>query len=132
MADTRTLQPREKEELQDEGTRPGPVFRPDVDILERQNEFLVYADLPGADESSVDVRIDKGKLTLDARLGTEPDPKWNEVHSEYRWGSYHREFRVSDDIDAAGVSAKMKDGVLELHLPKTAATQPRTIPITSA
>ncbi|NNL87159.1 MAG: Hsp20/alpha crystallin family protein, partial [Myxococcales bacterium] len=41
-------------------------------------------------------------------------------------------FRVSDDIDAAGVSAKMKDGVLELHLPKTAEVQPRSIPITSA
>jgi HSP20 family protein len=44
-------------------------------------------------------------------------------------GSYHREFRISDGIDANGVSAKMHNGVLELQLPKSAQHRPRTIPV---
>jgi len=129
MTQSETLATKQKEELEGEGVRPGPVFRPDIDILETKEGFVVYADLPGADESSVDVRIDKGMLTLDARLGTQPDETWNAIHSEYQWGSFHREFRVHDDIDVAGVSAKMQDGTLELRLPKTAEVQPRAIPV---
>lgn len=129
MTETQALQAREKQELQGEGTRPGPIFRPDVDILERADGYVIYADLPGVDDRSVDVRLDKGTLTLDAQLATRPDPSWSPLHAEYRYGSYRREFRISDDIDADGVSAHMRNGVLELHLPKSAASQPRAIPV---
>lgn len=129
MSETQTLQARQKQELQGEGTRPGPVFRPDVDILERADRYVIYADLPGVDEKSVDVRVERGTLSLDARLATDPDSGWTPLHSEYRVGSYHREFRISEDIDARGVSAKMRNGVLELHLPKSPERQPRTIPV---
>lgn len=123
------LQARDKQEVQGESTRPGPVFRPDVDILEQGDAYVVYADLPGVDEGSIDVRLDRGSLTLDAQLATAPESDWRPLHSEYRFGSFHREFRISDDIDAGAVSAKMRDGVLELHLPKTAEHQPRAIAV---
>ena len=129
MRNDETLATREKRELEGEGTRPGPVFRPDIDILERGDEFVIYADLPGADEGSLDVRLDRGTLTLDARLASLPDEGWRPLHSEYRLGSYHREFRISEDIDDRRVSARVSDGVLELHLPKSAQRQPRTIPV---
>ena len=121
------LQAREKQELQAEGTRPGLVFRPDIDILERSDGFVIYADMPGVDESSVDVRLEKGTLSLDARLTALPGPGWTPLHMEYRLGSYHREFRISEDIDANRVSAKLHNGVLELYLPKSAERQPRSI-----
>ena len=54
------------------------------------------------------------------------------VYGEYRSGGYHREFRISEDIDPAGVSAKMKDGVLELLLLKSKERQPRQIAVTGA
>lgn len=129
MSDTRALEAREKQELQEEGTRPGPVFRPDIDILERSDAFTIFADLPGVDEQSVDVRLEQGTLTLDAQLATQPESDWTPIHSEYRLGSYHREFRISDDIDVGGVSAKMRHGVLELHLPKSAKRRPRAIAV---
>jgi len=122
-----TLQAREKQELPEESTRPGVVFRPDIDILENQDGYVIYADLPGVDDKSVDVRLDRGTLTLDARLATMPDPSWAPLHAEYRFGSYHREFRISEDIDPAGVAAKMHNGVLELVLPKSAERRPRAI-----
>ncbi len=131
MADTKALEHREKHELQEEGTRPGPVFRPDVDVLERPDGFVIVADLPGADEQSVQVRFENGTLTLDAQLATHPGEGWTPLHTEYRVGSYHREFRVSDDINADGVSAKMRNGVLELQLPKAAERTPRQIAVQS-
>lgn len=124
-----TLQAREKQELPEESTRPGFVFRPDIDILENRDGYVIYADLPGADDKSVDVRLDRGTLTLDARLETVPESSWTPLHAEYRFGSYHREFRISEDIDSAGVSAKMHNGVLELVLPKSAARRPRAIQV---
>lgn len=120
---------RDKQALDREGTRPGPVFRPDVDIMEVGDAYLVYADLPGADEDSVEVELEKGRLTLDARLATLPDGDWSPVHLEYRLGGYHREFQVSDDIDPGEVSARMQNGVLELRLPKSDRHRPRSIPI---
>jgi HSP20 family protein len=125
------LQAREKQELPEESTRPGAVFRPDIDILENHDGYIIYADLPGADDKSVDVRLERGTLALDARLATVPDPSWTPLHAEYRLGSYHREFRISEDIDSAGVSAKMQNGVLELVLPKSAERRPRAIQVQS-
>lgn len=129
MSETNTLQTTQKQELQGEGTRPGPVFRPDIDILEGKDRFVIYADLPGVDDSSVDVRLERGTLTLDAQLATLPDTGWSPIHAEYRLGSYHREFRISDEIDASGVTARMSNGVLELVLPKSVERQPRSIPV---
>lgn len=123
------LETREKESLAQEGTRPGPIFRPDVDILERQDGYLIYADLPGVDERNVHVGLEQGVLTIDAELATAPDPAWNPIHVEYRFGGYHRQFRLSNEIDATRVSASMRDGVLELRLPKAAEHQPRRIEV---
>lgn len=151
----REIEAREKSELTTEGTRPVPVFRPDVDILEQSDAFVIHADMPGANEDTVDIRLDNGVLTLEGRLVSEevdvtPSEDGGEAadgmeasaepsaptpvvrHAEYRVGSYRREFRLSKDIDASAVSARMKDGVLELRLPKTAEMQPRRIAVEAA
>ena len=64
-----TLQAREKQELPEESTRPGFVFRPDIDILENHEGYVIYADLPGADDKSVDVRLDRAQLRAVELLG---------------------------------------------------------------
>ena len=58
-----------------------------------------------------------------------PDPGWTPLHTEYRIGAYHRQFRIGEGIDASRVSASMKNGVLELVLPKSAEQQPRQIEV---
>ncbi len=125
------LEVRQKQAVECEQTRPGPVFRPDVDIVERPDEFLVMADLPGADDQSVSVRLENGVLAIDARPAHEPDPGWNPVYTEYRLGGYHREFSLSEGIDADRVTARMRDGVLELQLPKVERAKPRSIEVRS-
>jgi len=125
----RELETREKQVVAQEGTRPGLVFRPEVDILERGDAYRIYADLPGVDEQHVHVRLEGGVLSLDAALATAPEASWTPLHQEYRFGGYHREFRLSDEIDSEKVAASMRDGVLELTLPKTARHQPRQITV---
>lgn len=129
QSESAVLQPRQKQALQPEGTRPGNVFRPDIDIVERPDAFVIHADLPGVDERAVEVRLEQGILSLDAQLATLPESGWRPLHTEYRIGAYHREFRISEDIDSNAVSANMRNGVLELRLPKTARRQARTIAV---
>jgi HSP20 family protein len=126
---TREIETREKQEIEREQTRPGIVFRPDVDIVERAGEFLVTADLPGVDEQHVDVRLENGNLAIHADLAVEPEPEWQPIYGEYRVGSYYREFALSDRIDVNEIKASMKDGVLELHLPKAEKHRPRSIEV---
>ena len=126
---SREIETREKQEVEREQTRPGIVFHPDVDIVEKTGEFLVTADLPGVDEQHVDVRLDKGLLAIRAELAVEPEPEWRPLYDEYRLGSYYREFALSDQIDLDAIKASMKDGVLELHLPKVEKHRPRSIEV---
>jgi HSP20 family protein len=120
-----------KQPMRGEGTRPGPVYRPDADILERAEEYLVLIDLPGADEQSVQVRFDKDVLTIEASPASAVEPAWTPRHVEYQPGAYAREFRIADGIDVEAIRASLKNGVLELHLPKTGRRRPRTIQITA-
>jgi HSP20 family molecular chaperone IbpA len=129
MANRTEIEVREKEAVPREGTRAGLSFRPDVDILESPDEFLVCADLPGVGEDGVSVELHEGELSIDARLTVEPEPAWRPLHQEYRLGGYHRRFRLSDRVDAQRISAEMRDGVLTLHLPKAARHRPRQIEV---
>jgi HSP20 family molecular chaperone IbpA len=125
------LRSREKQAIARETTRPGPVFRPDVDIVERAEEYLVTADLPGVGTDGVQVRLEDGVLSIEATPGFEADPAWTPVVAEYLSGAFYREFTLSDRIDTSHITARMRDGVLELHLPKAEAHQPRRITVTS-
>ena len=126
---TTALQTQEKPTVEREGTRPGPVFRPDVDIVERADEFFVTADLPGVDEANVRIHLEGGVLAIDADPAIQTDPAWTPLYAEYRSGGYHREFRLGDAVDGERIQASMRDGVLQLHLPKTERHRPRQIPV---
>jgi HSP20 family molecular chaperone IbpA len=126
------MQSRHKQAATREGTRPGWIFRPDVDIVEHPDEFVVSADLPGVDESGVDVQLEDGVLSIDAKLAVLPDPGWRPVYGEYRMGGYRRSFEVGESVDATKIRAEMRDGVLTLHLPKAERHKRRQIPVSGA
>jgi HSP20 family molecular chaperone IbpA len=126
---TQELEPRAKRAVEREPTRSGPWFRPDVDILERADEFVVVADLPGVDEKHLNVRLEDGVLFLEATPESDPDAGWTPLHLEYQTGGYQREFAISERIDAGKIHATLRDGVLELRLPKLDRHRPRTIQV---
>jgi HSP20 family molecular chaperone IbpA len=121
-----------RQPVREEGTRPGPVYRPDADILEQAEEYVVLVDLPGADESSVQVRFEKELLSISAKPAAAPEPSWVPRHVEYQPGGYAREFRIAEGIEVDGIRAALRNGVLELHLPKTQRRRPRTIDVSAA
>jgi HSP20 family protein len=100
-----------------------------VDILEKQDELLLLIDLPGARPDGIDIRFENGTLTVHARVEPRQAERRAWLLREYGVGDFHRSFDVSEQVDAAAISAEVADGVLTLHLPKTPASQPRRIEV---
>ena len=114
-----------------ERTRCGECFSPNVDIIERGDELLVLADVPGARGDAIDVNFEDGMLEIHAPVPPRQDGE-SFLLREYGVGDYYRSFRVSEAIDAAKITADFADGVLTLRLPKAAALKPRKIAVNTA
>ncbi|HEV3299073.1 MAG TPA: Hsp20/alpha crystallin family protein [Planctomycetaceae bacterium] len=102
------------------GAGERPVYRPAVDIVDAPNEMVVLADVPGVDETHLDITLDKNVLTI---RGTVEPPAFEEhtsLRTEFGVGDFERTFTLSDDVSREGIEASVKDGVLQLKLPKTA------------
>ncbi len=122
-----------KSETQDlrsaESTRGGLCFRPYVDILEKPDELVVLADVPGAKGEEIDIDFEDGLLTIYARVAERQPGETQFLRREYGVGDFYRTFRISEAIDARAISAECADGVLTLHLPKSEAAKPRKIAV---
>lgn len=112
---------------QSERTRGGRVYRPNVDILEKPDELLVLADMPGVKGSEIDIRFEDGELTIHGQAASRQADDTRYLLQEYGVGDFYRTFRVSEHIDSTTINAEYKDGVLMLHLPKVEAAKPRRI-----
>jgi HSP20 family molecular chaperone IbpA len=101
-----------------------------VDIYEDNRGLVVVADLPGVEPSSVDVRVERGLLTIQAPAGTPitGQPQYR----EYELTGFFRQFQLPEEIDAAQIAADLKHGVLTLHLPRVERHQPRRIQVRGA
>lgn len=132
MTDKQELQVREKKELKQEGeaTREGPMFRPDVDIFERENALVMVADVPGSANDKIELDLQDSTLSLTAEI-TPVDTKWKPIYLEYEIGHYVRQFRIGQIVDMSKISAQVKDGVLTVTLPKIEKALPRKIEVTS-
>lgn len=129
--DTKELQLADKQEVEarnGEPTREGPVFVPEVDIIEEHDQITLRADLPGVKRENVEIDVREGVLSLTATQAPVPEG-WQRLHSEYEVGGYTRRFTLGERIDQAKIKAEMKDGVLTLVLPKAEEHKPRKIAI---
>lgn len=108
---------------------PPRTFIPAADVFETADEYRLLADMPGVSQEDLDVTLEKNILTL--RGGRpEPAPKgFTPAWREYESGRYERTFALPDEIDRERIEAKLRDGVLELHLPKARFAKPRKIEI---
>jgi len=130
MADTMTRKQTEGELAQPESTRGGRVFVPNVDILEKDDEMLVLADVPGAKAQSIDITYEQGILSFHAKVEPrQAEGRTNFLLREYAVGDYHRSFRLGKEIDPAGIKAEIRDGVLALHLPKAEPARKKQIKV---
>ncbi len=100
-----------------------------MDILERAEELVVLADVPGAAGDGIDVDFEEGTLTIHAKVEPRQPEETEYLVHEYGVGDYYRTFRVSEAIDAGKITAEYADGVLTLHLPKAESSKPRKIDV---
>ncbi len=121
---------RTKQELAgEERTRPGRVYVPDIDICETTDSLWLWADMPGVDEQSVEVKLADGVLSIEGRVSLEDYANLTPVYTEYNVGNFLRRLTLSDDIDAERIKARIANGVLELELPKAERLKPRRITV---
>ncbi len=115
-----------------ERTSPRRMFKPDVDIIEGENETLLTADLPGVDDKSLDITLEKNILTIRGQVDSQVPEGCRIAYGEYAVGDYERAFTLSDEVDKDRIQATIKNGVLRLVLPKAAAAKARKIAVTAA
>ncbi len=115
-----------------ERVRGEATYRPVVDIIERESELLLVADVPGASAEDIDIRFDRGELTICAKVEPRRKEGAGPLISEYGVGSFCRTFRIGEDIDAQQIAGETRNGVLTLRLPKRASALPRKIAVKSA
>jgi HSP20 family molecular chaperone IbpA len=123
---------QKKEAMTPEGverTRPRKVYTPSVDIVERKDDIIVTADMPGVDERSVDITLEKNILTITGSVGPVFPYAHQLVLSEYGVGDYQRAFTISEEVDRDRINAMVKNGVLRLVLPKAALSRTRKIEV---
>lgn len=112
-----------------ERTRAARIFTPAVDIIERENHIVILADMPGVDEKSVDITLERNILSIYGRIEPEIPEGYKLIDSEYGVGDYQRTFSLSDEVDRGKIQATVRDGVLKLMLPKAEAAKARRIEV---
>ena len=99
-------------------TRERPTYRPQVDVHETEDRYVLVADVPGSAEGDIDLTLEKDVLTLYAKVA---EPQFEGFEAQWRGygvGDWKRSFRLSEAVDREGIDASVKDGVLRVTLPK--------------
>jgi HSP20 family molecular chaperone IbpA len=119
----------DKKEIQNpqEFTREGPVFNPDVDIYETEEELVLIADLPDVQKEDLDIDLNENTLTINAHV--KQGTTGTLLYKEYDVGDYKRSFTISNVIDQGKIQAELKNGILRVVLPKAETAKPRKIEI---
>lgn len=102
-----------------------------MDVKENPDAFLVHAELPGVKKEDIHVTIDGNLVSLSAEVKQEKEVKDGErvLRAERYYGKVSRSFQLAQDIDDDKAAAKFNDGVLELTLPKRAASASKRLAI---
>lgn len=105
-------------------------WSPLVDIAEDDKEYLIKAELPEVKKDQIKLTVHNGVMTISGERSYEKEEKGKKFHRvERTYGSFTRSFTIPDDADAAKISAESKDGVLWVHLPKTAKPVSKSVEI---
>ena len=103
-------------------TQQAPSIK--MDVKEQGDDYLVHAELPGVRKEDIHVVVDGNQVSISAEVKQEKEVKEGErvLRSERYFGKVTRSFQLGQEIDDAKAAAKFNDGVLELTLPKRAAS----------
>jgi HSP20 family protein len=105
-------------------------WSPLVDITEDDKEYLIKADLPEVKKEDVKLTVQDDVMSISGERKYEKEEKGKKYHRvERAYGSFMRSFTLPEDADGSKVSAEYKDGVLNVHLPKSEKAKPKSIEV---
>ncbi len=105
---------------------------PAVDIFEDAHGITLLADMPGVTRDSLDIQLDGDSLTVEGRVELGLPGDLRALWAEVQVPRFRRVFTLSRELDASRIEANLKDGVLNLRVPKLAQAQARRIQVQSA
>ena len=108
-------------------------WAPAIDVVDRKDEIVLRADLPGLTEKDVELTLQDGNLTIRGERKEEKEEKDDNYYCcERTYGSFSRSLAVPASVDAEKINATFKNGVLEVHLPKTRESTGKKVEIKAA
>jgi HSP20 family protein len=106
-----------------------PAIAPRVDVRENAEGITLLADLPGVASDGLNVQVDKDSLLIEGEVSIRLPDGMQAVHAELRGTLYRRSFALSSELDTGGIDAVLRNGVLQLHIPKRAEVRPRRVEV---
>ena len=106
---------------------------PAVDFVEEKERFVLRADVPGVDPANIDISMDAGVLTVSGERHTDEVAEEDSIRrAERSNGRFYRRFTLPETVDADSITAKSRNGILEVTIPKQATVQARRIAVEAA
>ena len=103
---------------------------PHVDVIDRDTEVVVRAEMPGIDKKDLDISLSDNLLTIKGHTHTEKKEEKGDYHRhEISSSSFARSVTLPAAVDASKANAALKDGVLEINLPKPESSKRRNISV---
>ena len=106
---------------------PETYVTPVTDIYEEDNGLYMMVDLPSVDQDGLKLSVEESVLTIEGHV-KQPEAK-EYLLREFEPVNYYRQFELSEAVDQEGIKAELKNGVLNVFLPRAKAVQPRTIEV---
>ncbi|TBW59513.1 Hsp20/alpha crystallin family protein [Marinobacter halodurans] len=120
------------DELDDDMMMLEPGWAPAIDVKAEKGHYKIRADVPGVDPKDIDVRLDKGMLTIQGSRNEEKKSEENGFQRVERFsGSFYRRLSLPGSIDSDKIKAKVNNGVLEIIVPREEAKPAKRITVES-
>lgn len=104
---------------------------PAVDVFEDASGITLLADMPGVPKEQLELKVEGETLLIEGGVQPRTPEGLEAIYAELRVPRYRRSFTLSRELDTSRIEAKLKDGVLNLRIPKQAHAQPRRISVSA-
>lgn len=106
-----------------------PPLRPSVDIFEDAEGITLIADMAGVSRDRLNLHVENNALTIDGEMHIDMPQGIEALYADVRSTRYQRSFTLSRELDSDAISANLKDGVLNVHIPKREEARRRKIEV---
>jgi len=107
-------------------------WAPAIEVFEKEDKFVVKAEIPGMKEEDIDISVVGDTLTIKGEKKAEAEVKEEDYYCcERSYGSFYRSIALPSDVEANKIEANYEDGVLEVSLPKAPEVKPKKVAVSA-